>query len=596
VDGVALTRSARVSGDVGKVLLTVLFLLVFFESAIARQQSANNSKNSDPPSGQISGRVYSAATGQPLAKAVVSLENPAGDPVAGHEDIQTGSDGSFQFAGVAPGKYQISVSRCGYLSHSGSETNLNDSDPVVALGPGEKREGLSFHLVRGGVISGTVTDEENEPVPGLQVEAMAYPYEPGGNNRATSGIGSLVYTDDLGNFRISDLNSGGYFVMVGDDEQKPTGGKLEYRTAYYPDAYSVREAQRVRVTEGTETSGIHVTIKLQRAFSIRGHAHGSCQGGDEVSCSLSATSGGTLATEPVRNQSTDEDGEFVIAGLFSGEYSLTASATRRASGEPERFLGIGNVRIQVLNRDAEAEVSAGPLAEVSGVVEGGAAASKDQPFTQVSLLQISEPLIQSTRSRVFPATAPERGSTASKSRFQITSVEPGTYVFQIAAVRVFIVDGPPVQINDDAVSDMELMYLKEARCGGHDYAKEPLELGAGARLDNCTVKIGRDTASINGRVMDGDKGVAGQIVVAIPESSELRRNPRYTLTGRTNHDGQFTIAGIIPGDYLIFAVTPNAEHSYFALDFAERNASTAERATFKPGETKTFVLRPSAAQ
>jgi protocatechuate 3,4-dioxygenase beta subunit len=596
VGEVALTRSARFSGDVGKVLLTAFFLLVFLGSASGRQQSANNSKNAAPPSGQISGHVYSAATGQPLAKAVVTLEYQGNDGPA-HGDIQTGADGSFQFIGVAPGKYQISITRCGYLAHSGSGAGLNDSDPLVELGPSEKREGLSFHLIRGGIISGTVTDEENEPVPGLEVEAVAYPYEPGGGNRATSGVASLVYTDDLGNFRIIDLNSGSYFVVVGDDEpQRPSGGKLLYRTAYFPDAHSVRDAQRVRVTEGTETSGIHVTVKLERAFTVRGHAHGACLGGDEISCSLYASSVGTLATESGRSQSTAEDGIFEIAGLFPGEYSLTAAAMRRVEGEGEHFFGIGNVRIQVLNRDAEAEVFAGPLAEVSGIVEGEAVASTNKPFPQVSLLQVSTPLIQTSRPRVFSGTVPQGGSARSKNHFQITWVEPGAYVFAIAALRAFSVDGPEVQINDDAVPNMDLMYLKEVNCGGHDYAKEAIELGAGAQLDNCTVKIGHDTASINGRVMNGDKGVAGQIVVAIPESPELRRNPRYTLTGRTNHDGQFSITGIIPGDYLIFAVTPNEEQSYYALDFADRNLRDAERATFKPGEAKTFVLKPSSAQ
>ncbi len=62
------------------------------------------------------------------------------------------------------------------------------------------------------------------------------------------------------------------------------------------------------------------------------------------------------------------------------------------------------------------------------------------------------------------------------------------------------------------------------------------------------------------------------------------------MTARTNHNGQFSIAGIIPGDYLVFAVAPNAEQSYYALDFAERNLSLAERATFKSGESKIFVL------
>lgn len=597
---VALTRSARFSGGVGKILLTIFFLLVCTNTGHARQQSANNSKTSGPPSGQISGHVYSAATGQPLAKAVVSLEMQGDSNGPGHGDIETGSDGSFQFKEVAGGKYEISVSRCGYLAQTNTGNGQGDIDSLVSVGAGESRDGVSIYLVRGGVISGTVTDSDNEPVPGLQVEARAFPYMPGGGNMANFGAASSTTTDDLGNFRLIDLNSGSYFVVVGDnDAARPSSGSVKYREVYFPNSHSIREAQRVRVTAGEEIAGIHVAVKLERAFSLRGHAYGTCHSGADIYCAMFASNIGSFPTVSGPNQAAVQNGDFEIAGLFSGEYDVTATAVRKSQAEGYRYLGVGTVRIQVLDADAQADVSVGPLAQISGTVLDDSTRPTNQKNLQVSLMQISDPPVRNAGPRIFGSGTVERSTANPERRFQITGIEPGAYIFSLAALQIFSVDGPGAQVIDSGGSDAGdggSVYVKEATCGGRDYAKEMLTVGPGERFDGCKIKIGQDTASMSGKVLNGDKGVAGQIIVAIPESTQLRRNPRYTLSGRTNREGQFSITGIIPGDYLVFAVTPNVEQSYYALDFAERNARDAERATFKPSEAKAFVLKPSSAQ
>jgi hypothetical protein len=589
VNGLALTRSARVSGVAGKTLLIVLFLLVFFGSAFAHQQSANDSKNSDPPTGQISGHIYSASTGAPLAKAVVALEFQSQE--ANPPSVETGSDGTFVFTSLPPGKYSLSVERCGYLP--GSFEN-NDFSSLISLRPAEKREGIDIRLQRGGVISGSVTDADNEPVPGLLIEAKSFPYKPGGE-LGGSDADSSAHTDDLGNFRLIGLSPGSYFIDVGSEQpQQPSGGRMQYREVYYPEAYSLRDAQRVRVNAGSETSAIHVTVRLERAFSVRGHVHGTCQGD---ACVLSTEAISTLPMRSGSNSSISGDGSFQLGGLFPGEYSIRASGFRRSEELRPEFIGSGKVRVQVLDRDADADVSLGPLGEISGIVVEEPARPANLKQVQIAITPVGLLDGEIPDERLDGSDDSTVGSTGAAGRFQIKKINPGMYVFGLAreAQAMFIIDS---EQRNPAVAEANigLMYLKEVNCSGRDYAKNVFEISAGARLNDCKVTIGHDAASINGRVMDGDKGVGGQVVIAIPESRELRRNPRYTLAGRTNREGQFSIAGIIPGDYLIFAVMPNAEQSYFALDFAERNPSAAERATFKPGETKTFVLRPSSAQ
>jgi protocatechuate 3,4-dioxygenase beta subunit len=598
VGEVALTRSARFSSDAGKILLTAFLSFVFLSGAQGRQQSANNSKKSDSPSGIISGHVYGADTGAPLAKAVVSLEVIGNFQTS--ESVETAADGVFRFAGLEPGKYQISVERCGYISEPRADGGMtfSDSDNSVSITSGEKREGFDFRLTRGGVISGSVTDEDNEPVPGLIVQALPFPYEPGGNHVMYGIAGSAATTDDLGNFRLIGLSAGSYYVYVNSIGQRWGRQRtVEYRDVYYPEADSQRDAQRVRVNSSAETPGIHVTVRLTRSFNIHGHVQGSCKGLAETSCMLLAFRANTPTVGPGANSAADEDGSFELSGLAPGEYAVKAIAIRQANTDAAQTpLGMGSTRIQIIDRDAEGDVSVGPLGQISGTVVDESSKPIQPRGMVIVIRQIGADETDGIDTQMFIGGNSEARPVDAKGHFEVNGIEGGTYVLELAAARGQEFVNQAQQSNALASDDPDTMYLKEFVCAGRDYARRAFELSSSTQLTDCKVKLGHDTASINGKVMDGDKGVAGELVVAIPESPELRRNPRYTLTGRTNRDGQFSITGIIPGDYLIFAVTPNVEQSYYALDFAERNPSAAERATFRPGETKTFVLKPSSAQ
>jgi hypothetical protein len=56
------------------------------------------------------------------------------------------------------------------------------------------------------------------------------------------------------------------------------------------------------------------------------------------------------------------------------------------------------------------------------------------------------------------------------------------------------------------------------------------------------------------------------------------------------------LAGVIPGDYLLFAVPPSADHAYFALDFPERHPEIAEHISVDPGTTQAANLKFSKVE
>jgi hypothetical protein len=140
------------------------------------------------------------------------------------------------------------------------------------------------------------------------------------------------------------------------------------------------------------------------------------------------------------------------------------------------------------------------------------------------------------------------------------------------------------------------IYLKQVVCNGKDYTFLPLAIEAGAGVNDCVLTMGTDSGVVKGQVLNGDKPAPGLTVIAIPQQRSLRHLDRFTITGKTDVNGGYQLSGVIPGDYLLFALRPDEGESYFDIDFADRNQQFAERVSVKSNETKTVALKPTTPQ
>ena len=75
--------------------------------------------------------------------------------------------------------------------------------------------------------------------------------------------------------------------------------------------------------------------------------------------------------------------------------------------------------------------------------------------------------------------------------------------------------------------------------------------------------------------------------ILIPQSRELRRIPRYTVSAISGERGQFEIEGVIPGDYYLFGVSADDKGEEFAIGFADRHMNEAKSVQVKAKETQT---------
>jgi len=121
----------------------------------------------------------------------------------------TGVDGAFRIEGVVPGRYRLFAERAGFLEvekhHPRSEGR------ILTLSAGQELKDLLVRLQASAVVVGRVTDEDGDPLPNAQVAVLRQRFV-SGHSRFEQA--SAERTNDLGEYRITDLAAGSYFVSV----------------------------------------------------------------------------------------------------------------------------------------------------------------------------------------------------------------------------------------------------------------------------------------------------------------------------------------------------------------------------------------------
>jgi hypothetical protein len=555
-------KSARLAFRIAASVCAVLLLASVATSAA---QTTDPSPTSKSALGQISGRVYRSDTGESVPKAEVELYPADSDTAkaAGAERIvRTGPDGTFVFMGLPAGTFGVSVWRNGFsevLSH-------DEHGQFVTLRPGQRVDSLTLRLRPTGVIAGQVSDEDREAVQGLEVLALRIRFSPGGRKQISQA--GRTTTDDLGNFRMPNLQPGSYYVSAGGLiehsmgatglKQSPAGG-MQYRNTFYPGTPALDEAQVVKVGPEATTNEVRFNVPTEGNYAITGKVISAearpALKDAEVSCERVDAAGYTFG--PIGdNVQLEPDHSFKCSSLGPGDYMLKVKTT---DAGVEHELGYASVRVVDSNVNADIEI--GRAAEVRGSVE-----------TPVGLSTARKRITLETFWSGFHLLHEAPGIDAG-GRFVITNIPPGEFTFTVSGAQ-----------------GEESTYVKKAICGGRDYATRELALAVGSTVD-CDVTLASDTGTIQGKVMDGEKPVRGRVVALIPESKELRRIPRYTLTARTDVSGQYKIGGVIPGEYLMFAVPPSADDAYFDVDFPENHADIAEHVKVDPSTPQAVNLK-----
>ena len=327
------------------------FLLIFFCALYVHSQTTLPAKTS---TASISGKV--TIKGKAAAGIVVGLRLMQSDTYqpSRHKAV-TDDQGNYKIINIPPGHYQVFAVAPVYVSEDygrGKSILINKDETV---------ENVDIALVRGGVITGKVSDSEGRPV--IEEEISLHPTD---MSRGFYHVAMNVRTDDRGIYRIYGLPPGKYRVGAGVRDSFSARQRALYKLTYHPAATDVNQATVIDVTEGSEAGNVDITLgRTMAKYSAQGRIVDGKTGQPVpnvrygVKYFMSEYGSGAMTTGAVSNS----DGEFKLDNLSPGKYAVFVEPS------PDVEWRADAVRFEVIDQDVTGLImrtSTG--ATVSGVV------------------------------------------------------------------------------------------------------------------------------------------------------------------------------------------------------------------------------------
>jgi protocatechuate 3,4-dioxygenase beta subunit len=234
----------------------------------------------------------------------------------------TDQDGNYKITNIAAGSYQVVPSSPAYVL-----TDTNTRARSIIVSEGENVENINFSLLRGGVITGRITDADSRPVIQQQVKLSRVDQPaPMSGPQVFYSLGPSM-TDDRGIYRIYGIAPGRYKVSFGqgDDASAMFPSRSNYKEVFYPDVTESSKASIIEVGEGSETTNIDITLgRTIETFSASGRVIG--EKGDPIPFlryGVQRLIGSNDRQEYVNSfTSTNARGEFTVEALIPGKYTV----------------------------------------------------------------------------------------------------------------------------------------------------------------------------------------------------------------------------------------------------------------------------------
>jgi len=517
-----------------KIPLAISILLPV--SVLAAQQATPN----PPATASIEGTLTDAVTGTQIRDMVVTAHGP-GNPAP----ARSSDKGAYRIAGLGTGAYHILVSPDhGYIS----------ARRYIHIQSGQDLTAIDLKLQKEAIIAGRVLGSDKNPVSGARVTVRGLAYLRG---RPMMGSQSYDLTNDLGEYRISRLNPGAYYLEVDlrrieIHKRKPLAGKetqerppvmANIRT-YYPNAISADGASLITLRAGEVREGVDVTLLKEKTICVTSAAVDPIANDLQVpTIMLSETYAGSQSL--IASGSIKSGDEFEICGVGPGLYRLSAYIPP-PDGQDEG-LRYASIAFSPGNREVNLPpLNLQPSFSLSGKV--GVAGANPEDSLPTGIRFSLEP-----KDRIL-----YRGEKASAQEDS-----NGTFTFPALTADPYWLDVFTVPSG---------YYVKAATLGASDALSVPIQAASGARLE---VVLGSDSSSVSGQVNDRENQPIADATVV------LAANP--PRSARTDQDGKFTLSGIIPGDYRVAAFTGLQDGLAEDPNFIQAHFGKATELTLSPG-------------
>jgi 5-hydroxyisourate hydrolase-like protein (transthyretin family) len=553
------------------------------------------------PPGSVTGHVLST-TGEVLKKVTLTLR-PNGRG-GGSFSATSAADGSFIFPMVDQGTYALVGERTGYVR----ETLSTPSGQTVSIEVVSEKNtsGIELKMTPQSVIAGHVFDEDGDPVQSVNVEVWHYTYPRGRKQISQAQNGT---TNDLGEFRIPNLPPGRYYVSAtarrgallanlengggrggrggGRNGRQPAAGGRggpeenieDYVTTYYPNLTEVTNASPLSLVAGSEVRGIEIRLLKARYHRVSGsiaglpvqtplpdakqdaQQKGRGRGGDggfggRVMLSLTPRSGDNGSQ--IAGAQLYADGTFEFPAVPPGSYYIDAQSPGAAQ--------------QRLTARASVDVGNGDVTNVSMRLQA------PLPLTGIVTIDSTQPNVRtgSLRLTFAPAESGGRGRNGPTQNAQLN--DDGTFQVTLAE-DLYTVEGGGMP---------DGYYLKSVKLAGREMPDAKLDLNNGG--GQIQVVIAPTAGDITGSVLNshGDPATSVQ-VTAVPVTGSLRKDMNKLVT--SDAMGNFTLHGLPPGEYRIFAWEEVETNAWMDPDYRQPFENSSVTAKVDESTTPTVQLK-----
>jgi hypothetical protein len=471
----------------------------------------------------IEGIVVDAETTLPMEHVKVSLLPEAAMDVprpTASKVVETDAQGRFSIEYLTPGRYRVVPNRDGFVALRPSRLEAPSVPGVwVEVGEKESVRGIQLRIAKEGVLAGRVLDARGAPLAGTNnITLVRGAYNPYGKLTWDGALrpfsSSSTSPDDRGEYRFFGLQPGDYYVRV----LNRTSAFL-----YYPGTPDPADAAPIHVAAGEEVRLPTMTLPDVKPVSVRlTFPQPSVRGFPSMQY---ISLGGDMLVG-IRRQTPGEMELFMTAG----QYDVVVTD----GGFFSRFdLSVGE-------SDIERKIDFYPGATVtfrfSAEDASGARSPADNP---IGCRLRSDFAVFTTNCN---GLAPLTGNALPHGRYWLEF------------------HGPP---SDTAVL--------AATSGGRDILQEGFQLQGDAEVEIVTTPLG---GSIRGVVTDQDGTRLSEAVVALVPDPPLRAAGLLYRASQTGVNGKFTLRGVSPGSYRLFAWSELDGAAYrnaeFMKDFEDR--------------------------
>jgi protocatechuate 3,4-dioxygenase beta subunit len=522
----------------------------------------------------VTGRVTNALTGEPVKKADVHLDYTNQKMrMSGPQGYggQADADGRFRFEAVEPGEYSLTADRPGFLRSSYGSRAPNQAGTNLALAPGQQVSDLNVRLFPQAAISGRVVDEDGDPV---EARVQIYVAQWGhGRQRVQPRGGSM--SDDLGEYRISNLRPGKYYVCaeagfrMGTSELPAIPGKPDVRQVrtFFPDATSTESAAAIQVQTGQNLTGIDIRLRTLTTYHVRGRIAGALSRTSLQGLGVSISPRESGITVFLEGGNLSKKGTFDLGGVPTGSYALNLY---EESGD---FHMLGTTPVEVSGSDVnDVVINVVPTGKLRGriQVEGAAPGTSEAPnLTSVRVALQGADEGAYGWGEVYPK---------SDGSFAIENLNPGKY-------------------NVNLFQTLDGTYIKSVQLGQQEMLGKELDFSQGVSGE-LLVTLSYGVADVSGTVQmpqqdtgseaSSNKPVSAASIALVPE--ELRPDGSGLQYGNTTQTGTFSIKNVPPGRYRAYALEELKRDQMDNPDFLKQLESNAVEIEVKENDKKTTQL------